>query len=77
MYFADEFAKRYLTGWVPVRAIRYCVVSAAHMSYRAPDSDPCEPEDSNANPMTSYVVVGCSRLGPPLCSRKSARGWRQ
>eukprot|EP00959_Pyramimonas_sp_CCMP1952_P159030 3325700-Pyramimonas_sp.AAC.1 len=32
--------KRYLTGRVAMGAGRYCVVSATHMSYRAPDSDP-------------------------------------
>eukprot|EP00959_Pyramimonas_sp_CCMP1952_P324604 6794590-Pyramimonas_sp.AAC.1 len=25
--------------------------------------------------MASQVVVGCSRLGLPICGRKSARGW--
>eukprot|EP00959_Pyramimonas_sp_CCMP1952_P013764 290822-Pyramimonas_sp.AAC.1 len=41
---------------------RSCAAFAAHMSYRAPNSDPCEPKDSNANPMASQVAVGCGRL---------------
>eukprot|EP00959_Pyramimonas_sp_CCMP1952_P381971 8004342-Pyramimonas_sp.AAC.1 len=53
MYFADEFAKGYFTGWAPVRAGRSCVVSATHMSYRTPDSDPCAPKDNSTNPRTS------------------------
>eukprot|EP00959_Pyramimonas_sp_CCMP1952_P327061 6846492-Pyramimonas_sp.AAC.1 len=56
---------------------RSCVVSATHMSYRTPNSDPCEPKDSNTNPMASQVVVGCSWLGLAVCGRKPARGWRQ
>eukprot|EP00959_Pyramimonas_sp_CCMP1952_P180857 3782013-Pyramimonas_sp.AAC.1 len=47
------------------------------MSDRAPDRDPCEPKASSANPMASQVVVGCSRSGLPMCSRRSARGRRR
>eukprot|EP00959_Pyramimonas_sp_CCMP1952_P021412 451620-Pyramimonas_sp.AAC.1 len=36
----ENSRKGYLTGWVPVRAARWCVVPAAHMSYSVPDSDP-------------------------------------
>eukprot|EP00959_Pyramimonas_sp_CCMP1952_P384597 8060383-Pyramimonas_sp.AAC.1 len=52
---------------------RSCVVSATHMSYHAPDSDPCGPKDSNANPMASQVVVGCGRLGSAACGCRPAR----
>eukprot|EP00959_Pyramimonas_sp_CCMP1952_P150744 3154732-Pyramimonas_sp.AAC.1 len=58
-------------------ASRSSVVSATHMSYRTPDSDPCEPKDSNTNPMASQVVVESSRLGFSRCGRKPAWGWRR
>eukprot|EP00959_Pyramimonas_sp_CCMP1952_P358554 7507501-Pyramimonas_sp.AAC.1 len=76
-YFADEFAKWYLTGRIPMGARRSRVVSAPHMSYRTPESDPYEPKDSNPNPMASQVVVGCSRWRLMFCRRKSAWGRRR
>eukprot|EP00959_Pyramimonas_sp_CCMP1952_P341431 7152505-Pyramimonas_sp.AAC.1 len=56
---------------------RYCAVSATHMSYRTPDSEPCEPKWNNTNPMASQIVVGSSRLGSSVCGRKPAWGWRR
>eukprot|EP00959_Pyramimonas_sp_CCMP1952_P075219 1572050-Pyramimonas_sp.AAC.1 len=74
MHLAGEFANRYLTGRVPMGAGRYCVISATHVSCHTPDSDPCKPKKSNANPMASQDVVGCWWLGFAACGRKPAWG---
>eukprot|EP00959_Pyramimonas_sp_CCMP1952_P333925 6993379-Pyramimonas_sp.AAC.1 len=77
MYLAGEFAETHLTSRATMGASRSCVVSATHMSYRTPVSDPCEPKNTNTNPMASQVAVGCSRLGRSMRGRKPARGWRR
>eukprot|EP00959_Pyramimonas_sp_CCMP1952_P375832 7871791-Pyramimonas_sp.AAC.1 len=52
-YLADELAKWYLAGKIPVGASRSSVVSAPHMSHRTSKSDPYEPKYNNPNPMAS------------------------